>query len=739
MLGFIQRYQKILFAVIAALICVSFLFFGLLPKGAPTMPDKVAYKTAFKDKIKQSKFDGVKAMILTNNGEYTLFGQALGHHYFSENFLVSDLMKPGLLSLVLQKNMDDLKADLTDQYKKEVAFQPYVHPNASFLSAQTIWSIHAPKLEESIQNYKKIKGPLSRFEEKQKLFLEESKFPSFALWQMLSENESQFDWVPTDPNLNPQRLNLFGYHSLEDWFGDKLIKKTCEFIFEVNALAKQKGYRITDQEAEQDLMKLNELNFMKIKALGVEDFTDSQAYFDTKLRHLGFNKVQMISLWKELLIFRRFFQESGNAALLDSFALKNFEQHASQKVKVNQYSLPKPLQCKTLQDLMELEVYLEALGKPLNQLSLEFKMKELDKVAAETPQLVEQPVLIQYKEVDLSTVALAVKVQDIWKWKLDPQNYKTLIQKFPKLGLSGSPGSEAFQESLENLDALTNLQIDQYVREVLLKENTDWLDKAFSSTEAKQSEVLVSRNGKGLPFKNLELSSKKEAFLKEFFSANEKKEYASFSQPFTFDDQHYYQVLVTSNQGPEKLVDFEKLKGEYVLQKLLYKRLNQYSDKELKAGKNLSSVQKKWANQLFEPLKKEIIKEYLVVHKEDSRDFSDQFYCQYRFHDSMRKALDFLKENSKVNEQYTFNNLWTLEASPHTYVRYLSSEPVMESLLSLKEGQWTPVNAFNNRLEFSHVLQLNKPDSSHVMQKKMKKKINQELKRAMAREILDQI
>lgn len=739
MLGFIQRYQKSIFAIVAVLISISFLFFGIVPKGASSIPDKVAYVTTSKEKIKQSKFEGVKTLLLTNNGEYSLYGPILGPHYFTENFFVSDLMKPGFLNLLYNKFSTELNKEIEEKYKQELAFQPYIHPNAAFLNAQTIWSIHAPNLQHSLETYKNSLDPKKQFEAKQNLFLAESKFSSLALWQMLSENERQFDWVPNDPNLNPQRLNLFGYHSLEDWFGEKLIQKASEFIFEVNAIAKQQGYRLTDQEAEQDLIQQNQINFSRIKALGVEDFQNSDDYFNAKLRHLGMNRVQLISLWKELLIFRRFFQESGNAAILDSLAFSKFEQVATEKIRANQYTLPPSLHSASFEDLMKMEVYLEALGKPLNQLSLNFKRKECEEVAASYPQLVETPYQLQYKEINLTSAALSIRVQDIWNWKLDPQNYSTLSERFPELKLAGEPNSELFQTHLENLDALTANRVDQFVREFLFKGNKEWLEKAFMMADSKIEEVCVRPNGQGLPFKGLELFDQKENFLSDLSNYERSNEQRGDNLPFTFDQHHYYQILALDKMGPMRLVALEKLKQEHQLDKMLHKKLNEYLGHETKFQRGLTSAQKKVALKLFNPLKEHIVAEFLTTHKESEQEFSEAFYCQYRFYHEMQAALNFMKENGKTGEKYSFNGLWTLEESSQTLVRYLAPQKVMEDLLPLSEGQWSAVNLYGEDLEFYHVFEKLQNNGRHVMQREYKNQIGVELKKARAQEILNQL
>ncbi len=727
MLGFIQRYQKIFLIVVAVFISISFLFFGIIPKGPQKSTDKTVYRTLNKQKVKQSRFEGLKVLLNTNNGDNALYGKAIGTHYFTENFVSSDLIKPGILGLLVDRNLELLEGDLKAQHQKENKYQFYSHPSAPFLNADTIWSIHAPELKASIELLKGETNVKVAFENRQKLYAEESRFSSFDLWKILNEQESQFQWIPKDSNLNPQSLQLFGYHSLEDWFGEKLMGKVCEFIFEVDALAKKQGYRITDQEAEQDLMSLNEQNFMRIKSLGVKDFEDSQAYLEAKLKHLGMNRMQMVSIWKDLLLFRRFFQEAGTSVVLDSYALEPFEHYAAEQMKVARFSLPEDLQFHSMKDLMQFEVYLEALGKPLNQLALAFEMGSLESISNKYPQLVERPLEVQYKKVTLANAALNIKVQDIWNWKLDPNNYQALANQFPKLRHQGELDLEDYQDLLEHLDTATQMQMDQFVREILLKENTDWLEKAFSIAEIVKEELSPRKNGQGLPFKGLEVSSKKELFLDNLFKSIDQEELGMES--ITFNEQDYYQVVAVSAREDERLVSFQQLKEDRTLEKLLAKR----------SKKGSTNSQNKLEKELFEPLKREIRNDYLSLHKESSNELTNDFYCKYRMYYPMRLALEFMKDHSKLNENYAFNSLWTLRESPHTYIRYLENKQEMEALLPLKEGHWTSVKPSENDLIFTQILSHPKTNHSHMMQKQIKNRVNRELKQAIAFEILDKI
>lgn len=733
MLGFIQRYQKIIFSIVAVVISISFLFFGILPKGGGgSVVDKVAYVASNKTKIKRSKYEGLKAMILTHCGEDLVYGKALGPHFFQESFFVADLLKPGLLQLIARENEKDLKSSFEAKLKQERKYKTYAHPEAPFLNAENIWALHAPNLNTSLNQLRAETDPLKAFELKLGLYLEETSFTPFTLWQVLSEQQEHFSWIPKDPTLNPEKLELFGYHSPQDWLGEEMVEKSLEFVCETIMQAKQLGYRITTEEAEKDLMAQNKQNFMRIKSLGIRDIQDEEAYFNMKLARLGMDKVQMISLWKDLLLFRRFFEEASNSALLDTKTLAQFESQASQTKALKKFYPPRELQFSSLRDLAHLEVYLEALGKPLHQLDLKFKQKPIEEIAKVHPQFVQQELEITFKETSVRKAALNIKAGEIWEYKLDPQNFERLSAQFPPL-LDFIPKVDAdYQDKMEQLPSHLTAQIDYYIKEQLLEKKEDWKTQALSYSEPKTLKVFMKMNGHGLPFEGIEVSDAREEFLSQLFQIDPKK-------IFSFDEEHFYQVEKIESLSAPQLVAYETLKNQRVLDKMLLRKLQALHTGETEVERLSKTAQEKLIGQFVEPLQEAILKDYLSCHKKTDHEVDTDFYCAYRLYNPMRAALNYLKDHAKDEDQYAFNSIWTLKGGEQTCIRYLADQDEVDHYLSLKEGQWSAIHNDGGVLSFAHALKASKTPYDHPMQKQMKRKIKQELTEALALEILEQM
>lgn len=734
MLGLFKRYQKFIFIITAFFVCISVVFLGLLPRNLTTLKDEVVYKTKNGRKVKRTQMDGLKALLLTSNGEMLIYGNHLGMQFFSEDLFSKYLVQTNLIQYIAEKKQDELLADWEKQMKFEKNFKPYVHPQASFLGADEIWARHAPKLKETLCELQKETDPKKALELRLKLFSYQNEFTPFALWQFLSERESSYQWIEKDENLRPQSLALFGYRSPIDWFGEKMVQYVCEFIYHMSSEAKKRGYRVSLHEAEQDLIKLNNHYYEQMQFLGLKEFSDPDSYFDAKLSRLGMNKMQMVSLWREVLLLQQFLSEASQAALFDNFTLKEFEDYASDQVEVCKYSLPKEFHFKSIKELAQFEAYLSALGKKQGDLSLNFEIKPLSELEKKYPQLIEEEVEVSFKEISLAEAALGIKVQDVWIWKTNPKNANSLIAKFPKLSLDQKLDPESYAKQFDALDYFTSLQIDQHVRQMLLKESSDWQTKAFEASSPKVETLKVRKNGHKLPFKGLELSSKKETFLKQFFAnaKNEKKEPIPIT---TFDDQNYYQILSITSKSSPKLVAYKDLEEDKTLDKIFQKTLTQEHKKSSFSNENLDKVKDKVLAQYLGSIKEAIKLDYQKNVKDKSNYFPDSFYCRYRLYKPMRDLFNE-ESNKDVEKLFALNSFITLQKEDETLVRYESENNSLDPLLAMEEGDWYFEQKVIEAPCFMNLLKKGFNEKVRPIQQKLRNDIKQEMTRAL---VLDQL
>ena len=734
MLGLLKKYQKVFFIFVAALVGFSVMFVGLLPRNLSNSGDKTLFRTVNGKKIKRSHYEGLKALLTTNNGELLLYGQNMGMNFFPQDVLTENIIKPGIIGFIAEKKQDELASFWSEQQEKEKHFSSYAHPQMSHLSAESIWHRQAPEIPKLLEKIKGEKDLKAAFEIRTQLFLEESQFSSFALWQFLNEKQSQYQWIPRDETMAPYNLSLFGYRSFQDWFGEKMMDYVCQFVLQVSSLAKQKGYQASYKEAENSLLKMNDQCFKQLQFLGIKEFKDSESYFYAKLNRLGMNKMQMVSLWQEVLTFQNFFNEASHAALLDPETLSGFEEFATEEVKLARYSPPEYLKFKSVKDLAKFETYLTALGKPKDSLGLDFALHPLSDIEKENPQLVEQSVEIEYKEVNLDQAAIGISVQDIWSWKVNPKNTSKLLTKFPKLQINSKMSPSEYEEAFEEADYFTQMQMDKFVRQTILQEDPNWKSAAFERAELKKDTVRARKSGYKLPFSGLELFSEKKAFLKKFFSFED-----SFIEPISFDENHFYQIVSVKALEEPKLVSYSDLLLDKTAEKMLHQALTKaHKEGSFKESK-FKSVKDKVLKEYLAPIQSAVLSDYKDFYKKEPSYLQDSFYCKHRLFNPMREALSYYKEQSGQSAQpFNLNSFWEVKFDEETLIRHQNNNRELDSLLAAAEGDWSEVNVAELPT-FSQVLSKTSQKNQHPMQKQLRAEFAREAISELATELLDQI
>ena len=193
--------------------------------------------------------------------------------------------------------------------------------------------------------------------------MQEKQFPAPLLKQVLRYQEQQYPWLPVDENLDYTDLSLYGYHTLEDWFGPRFVRLVAQFIMNSARVAEQKGYKVTKEEALADLLQHAATSYQQNQSnpnLGVANL---QQYFDEQLRRLGMDQSKAMKLWREVLLFRRLFGDVGNAVVVDPFSIEKIQGYAKESVQGQLFELPEDLRFSNYRDMQKLEVYLNAVAK----------------------------------------------------------------------------------------------------------------------------------------------------------------------------------------------------------------------------------------------------------------------------------------------------------------------------------------------------------------------------------------
>ncbi len=311
-----------------------FIFGSCSTLGSNTWREQVAFRAVNGDDITRSDVDDISHFLATDNTDKMLSGGAWGPNFLNDGVIRKDFLETGLAQELIIAYSSELKNQLLKRSEKEKKFHPYTHPQAPFIGLEQAWTYFAPDMKANFNILRATDDPTTpeAINSRVNLYLAQQKYPSSMLKQILRYQEQQFDWLTPDYSLAHKDLAVFGYHSLNDWFGPEFTAMVSQFIINAAILAEAKGYYVSKAEAIAELAKNTQVSYkenLKNPDLGV---ASPQEYFSEQLRWLNMDQARAIKIWQQVLLFRRYFQDAGSSAIVDTLAFTNFNQFANETI-----------------------------------------------------------------------------------------------------------------------------------------------------------------------------------------------------------------------------------------------------------------------------------------------------------------------------------------------------------------------------------------------------------------------
>lgn len=479
MLEFFRKYQRYLFFVITVMVITSFIFFGAFSTfgGDEERPDKQIGKTIDGKPMMLLEVQKLSRFLASDREDSGLGGRA-SPNFCNDGVIRYDFLRDGLADPIVFEYFDLLKGDFELRLEKAKRFQPYAHPEAPFLSAKGVWDHFAPDLNLEIEALQKESTvSFDTFSHLQKLYLYQCRLHPEMLRQILIYQHRQYPWLKPDQRLSHEDLALFGYHSAADWFGHHFVDLIAEFILNAAAAAVEKGYQVSLQEAKGELIHNFQETVEKSKS-------KTPISFQAHLHMIGFDERSAAELWRKVILFRKYFQDVGDASFVDKLPYKGFAGYANETALVQSYRWP--IQLKSAEDLAQLQFYMRAIsedkGLPQTILSLE----EIEK---KTPQLIQKTVRAQVAEITKKQVALRASVKEVWDFELQDANWELLRKEF------SLPQKETREERFQALEKSSKrAEIDAWAREKLVDENPGWIEEALAAAPLQEKTWQVAGN-----------------------------------------------------------------------------------------------------------------------------------------------------------------------------------------------------------------------------------------------------
>jgi len=752
MLDFFRRHQRYFYVVITVVIVISFSFFGTYSSMSNSpFREQIAFTTVNGTNVTRHELDEMVLFIGTDAYDKLLFGGAWGPNFLNDGVIKNDFLSTGLAVELSNTYVNELKPDLIARTDKERRFSLYTNPQAPFIGVESAWKTFAPEMLSYYHALRIIQDPTSQdaLQARIGLFLMERQFPSALLRQILRYQEKQFSWLAPDRNLEYLDLSLFGYHTVEDWFGSRFVRVIAQFIMNAAEVAEQKGYVVTRAEALSDLMNNAEQSYKQNNRNPNIGVTNSHEYFNEQLRRLGLDQNTAAKMWQQVLLFRRMFQDMGSSVFVDSYTFKQIDSYALDTAQGELYQLPKALRLGSFNALQKFEVYLDAVTKRTeeekNKLTLPTTFLPVAEVSKKAPELVEKRYLLEIAQTDKVALQGNIGVKESWNWEVADKGWNQLVKQFPEIGAAGAKTRDERFAVLDDLDDKTRFKVDAFARGAIVDEHPEWLENALQESQPTTKVVSLHAKGGSSEFAGLQNGNDLMVLLDAAPLASTDKtvgdkpsvnEASKKLSQYSADGKTYYRIAVIDRSSQSEILSFEEALQQGVLEPLLNTKLEAYYlkireenpkdyQRDDKSWKPLADVKDKVAEKYFENVLKSIRAAYAAAVPADKvpQQFIVDYAATLRLFPYMRSTKEKLLKNPALIDQLTASHekvqaqentlsvkkpladQWKIERNASKIARSSPEQMVDKTeLFSLSDGSWTNVNTpANGDLNFFHM------------------------------------
>lgn len=741
MLGFFRRYQRYVFLVVTFVIIVSFSFFGTyntIP--AENIREQVAFTAIDGTQVSRADLEEMVLFLSTDADDKVIFGGAWGPNFLNDGVIRKDFLQTGLAEILAVQYEPALAADLQKRLEKERRNVLYSHPDASFLSVEAVWNYFSPDMKTNYNNLKRANKGSSEdaIAARIRLYLGERRMPPPLLRQVLRYQEKQNAGVKPDPNLDRTDLSLFGYHSIDDWFGPNFVRIISEFVINAAKVAEQKGYVVTKEEAFSDLVRNAQASYQQNLQNPNLSVSNSGEYLNEQLRRMTMDQGLAVKLWRQVLLFRRLFQDIGQSVLVDTFSFEQINQYAKESASGTLYQLPRDLQINSYEALQKLETYLSAVSKrPTDEskvLTLPTEFLSASEVSKKYPELVEKRYFIEFSQVDKKNLQTKVSVKDSWNWQVEDKNWATLKKEFPELATKKGDTREERFAALESLDNRTRSRVDAFTRNAILDTRSEIVVAALNDAEVEQQAVGLTQKGNNPPFTGLKDPKKLMALLDAAPLAGEEGSASDASKKaqeqlniYSDNNQNYYRIRVLERKPDLEVLTFAEANKRGALNTLVESELDAYYQKNRaqnasayqnadKSWKPFADVRTAVADQYYAKVLKAIRQEYAKTAPKDKKQelTTGENAAPYRMYAYVKTAKESLEKtpekgaayvrqsqtidpSHKLADKEPLANQWLIEEKDYIVERSKDERKLnAQEVLNLAVGSWTALQVSPN-------------------------------------------
>lgn len=683
MMKFLRKHQRSLLIVISVMTIASFSFFGTF--GTFAANEKVV------DKEIAKAIDGspimerdVHAMI-----RFFSFGNA--------DVVERDLLATGMASILAERYFDAIQDEFQARLDKVKRYKPYAHPQASFLSAEEVWKRFIPQMTLHLADLKRSEASPQTFALYCRLYLDQVAFPPDILKRVLSYHQQQYGWIQADPMMTEQKLALFGFQTLEEWFGEEFMKRACFFLINTALMAQEKGYAISSEEARADLLQKALYNLQSYGQKQDATYQEANEFLHHQLRVAGIDESGAIKIWKRVMLFRRMFNDVGQAIFLDPLTYEQFAAYAGESASIELYQLPERLHLRDFRSLLKFQFYLDAVApknrgsyaKPPSQFS---SVAELEK---RFPELVQSRFYLEVAKVTQEEVAQKVTLKETWDFEMSDAGWEFLKLEFPILEKNNPFDRESRFRALEEIDPDLRLKIDRHTRSQIVAAHPEWIEEALQKASFEKVRIGIRSRGAVYPFLNVEDPS---ALLTHLQQGS----VGEILPIFTLDQEMFYRITVLEKSEKKEIMTYEEALQDDLLGELLDKQLEEaYTAVRKKEPELFQLKEGGWKS--FKDVKDlvgmKVFSDFLKGITEQTVDLN--YYSSHRLSFYMEEAKKSIKDKGDSSPFVkstgdALKDQWLLVKRPATIKRSDPTSLSKEELFTANEGHWSSISMSPN-------------------------------------------
>lgn len=447
-----------------------------------------------------------------------------------------------------------------------------------------------------------------------------------------------------DSPIREEELWLFRAKGFEDWFGKKMLYFLAELILNGARHAEIEGISVSQDEARGHLIAIGLEHALEFE--GREIGSDQvELLLQQQARLLGMEENEFVELFRQILLFRRWMDREALTDLVDPLFFQQMVSWAHQQIQVEKLSLAPLLSAQSIDELLQLQHYLEAttdLKGKRRELRFPKEWLSVEEVRQQNPDLVEREFCIRYGEVSIESVMEQIPLKELWSWQEEPSHFALLQHTFPVLDRPQRDRKEA----LDSLSLRERREVDRFSLKQMILENPHFLEQSLSAIERVETFYLPLAGRVDSLFKGCNVEE-----------LNQKLNSLSGKEVFSFDQIHFYQVEILERGSKERIVPLAEayqsgrleesfhryVENRYPHIRILYKEIFESAEGEWKP---IDQVRNEVARCLFKDLFQAIEKE--AGYEGETLKAEEEFYLSYRWFKEVEKdSLSLRKEESK--------------------------------------------------------------------------------------------